>query len=531
MTEPTEPTDQPGHPDGTQGAGGTDPAVTRHPGGDDTPGDPALAAVTDRFVGLLGADNLVEFSLTPFDHVGVPVWQSWWSEGERTSGGIGYGPTQQRARVGALGECVEHATAARSLPSSRLEEGSLAELRARLGEDAVVDPRTLGLPAGVDFDDDRPLVWWPTRRLRDDATVWAPAEFVASSGGELPAPPPGGWLTTPVSNGLGAGSTRAQAVSHAVLEIFQRDGNGLTFRALDAGRVVELDEVTDPSTLVVLGALRSAGVDVTVKLGATDFGVPNLYVVGTGPGDDVVVATACGEAAHPDREVALSKAVLEFASARARKAFMHGPLERVHDVAPDGYDAIIAAMRPENEEQRVLDAMVEWLRMPEETWRPLVGSTVLRRDTTTAFSSLPTTTVEGHDALLADVAGRLAAEGFDVLVHDLVDERGADAGVQAVKALVPGLEVETVAYGRIGERNAARLVALGRDDLLRVGDRPGDGWSRVHLTAAGRERLGGDAWLDRRAVDAVAADLLPLYREPGRHTAQQVLSAGGGARV
>ena len=114
-------------------------------GGDDTPGDPALAAVTDRFVGLLGADNLVEFSLTPFDHVGVPVWQSWWSEGERTSGGIGYGPTQQRARVGALGECVEHATAARSLPSSRLEEGSLAELRARLGEDAVVDPRTLGM--------------------------------------------------------------------------------------------------------------------------------------------------------------------------------------------------------------------------------------------------------------------------------------------------------------------------------------------------------------------------------------------------
>ena len=102
-------------------------------------------------------------------------------------------------------------------------------------------------------------------------------------------------------------------------------------------------------------------------------------------------------------------------------------------------------------------------------------------------------------------------------------ETGRDVQAKLVSA---GLEVETVAYGRIGERNAARLVALGRDDLLRVGDRPGDGWSRVHLTAAGRERMGGDAWLDRRAVDAVAADLLPLYREPGRHTAQQVLSAG-----
>lgn len=487
----------------------------------------ALTAVTDRFVALLGDENLTEFSLTPFDHVGVPVWQSWWTEGGRTSGGIGYGPTEQRARVGALGECVEHASAARVLPGARTPTpGSLATMRARFGRDGVTDPRTLGLPAGIEFDDDRPLLWWPTRRLSDDEQVWAPVELLASSGFELPTDAPlAGWLVTPVSNGLGAGSSRAQAVSHAVLEILQRDGNGLTFRALDAGRVVELDEVTDPSTLVTLGALRAAGIDVTAKVGATDFGLPNLYVVGCGPDDEIVVATACGEAVHPDREVALSKALLEFASARARKAFMHGPLDRVLQLTPPGYKSVIESIEVAGEEQRVLQAMLDWLRMPVEPARTLVDQTVLRRSTVTAFTDLPTTPVEGYEALLADVAGRLALEGYDVLVHDLIDPQSgaASEGVQAVKVLVPGLEVETVAYGRIGERNARRLVEAGRDDLARVGARPAEGWLAIHLSDAGRERLGGDAWLNRNALDAVAGELLPLYREPSRHAAQLAL--------
>ena len=121
----------------------------------------------------------------------------------------------------------------------------------------------------------------------------------------------------------------SRAMGHGVGEVLQRDGNGLEFRALDAGRVVELTGVRDPVTLDVLGRLRDAGIDPLVKLAATDFGLPNVYVVGRAPGDDLVTATACGEAVHPDRDVALRKAVLEFASARARKGFMHGPLRTV----------------------------------------------------------------------------------------------------------------------------------------------------------------------------------------------------------
>lgn len=483
--------------------------------------DPALDAVIDAFVAALGAGGLTEFALTPLDTVGVPVWATWWSGEGAATGGIGYGLTEQRARVGALGECIEHVLAWRALRATTRRSGSLAQLRREVGADGVVDPRLLGLPAGVDFTDDRPLQWLCTRRLRDDARVWVPAEFVASTSDELPGDAPAeGWLTVPVSNGLGAGTSLEQAIAHAVMEILQRDGNGLTFRAMDQGAVIDLAGVTDEVTLAALDQLTAAGVEVLPKVGSTEFDVANIYVVGAAPGDDILSATACGEAVHPDREVALRKAVLEFANARARKQFMHGPLDEVLRVAPTGYQAVIDAMDPADDEQRVLAAMVDWLRLPPSTWRPRLAASVLRRDTTVPFTGLPTSAPVGGPALLDDVLGRLSAEGHDVLVADFSLTGG---GVHAVKVVVPGLEVETVAYARLGERNTRRLLEQGRTDLVRVGVRPAAHWASIHLTDDAMQRLGGPAWLDRAALDAVADGLLPLYREPSRHAAQKVL--------
>ncbi len=495
-----------------------------------TPGSPSA---TDAYLRALTPGLRAEFALTGFDDVGVPVWAAWWRSpaGDAATGGVGYGATLGQARVGALGEAAENVLSALAVPRMRPVDGSLAELR-RVHGDAVLDPRLLGLPAGEPFDDDRPLRWLPMRRLGAGGelgdAVLVPAEFVASSPGELPAPPPGGWLTMPVTNGLGAGAGLAQAVAHGIGEVLQRDGNGLVFRALDAGRVLDLAGLSDPVTVDVLGRLRAAGIDAVAKLAATDFGLPNVYVVGRGPGDDLVAATACGEAVHPDRDVALRKAVLEFASARARKRFMHGPLRAVAELTPEGYlDDALSALDPADEEPRVLQATLDWLAGPADRWEQALADTVFSRRSRVALADLPTTPAP-RDAgtLLADLQARLAAEGFEVLVADL--SLASVEGVHAVKVVVPGLEVETVAYGRIGERNARRLLDAGRDDLVRVGRRP-EGWARVHLTAGGEERLGGPAWLDRARLEALADGLLPLYREPSRHTAQLALAAGSRA--
>ena len=164
----------------------------------------------------------------------------------------------------------------------------------------------------------------------------------------------------------------------------------------------------------------------------------------------------------------------------------------------------------------MLAAMVEWLLMPRPEWELMLRDTVLRHEATVRFTDLPTTAASGK-TLLFDLSARLAAEGLDLLVADLSAPNAE--GVHAVKVLIPGLEVETIAYARLGERNVTRLLAMERDDLIRVGSRP-PGWARVHLTGEAEQRLGGAAWLDRTALDAVPGQLFPLYREPGWHSAQ-----------
>jgi ribosomal protein S12 methylthiotransferase accessory factor len=226
-----------------------------------------------------------------------------------------------------------------------------------------------------------------------------------------------------------------------------------------------------------------------------------------------MMVTACGEAADPDRDAAVRKALHEFAAARSRKAFMHGPLDAVAAATPPGYlDQWLHGHPPERmvEEDRALQAMLGWTRLGTDRLTDLLRGSVLSRRSTVALSDLPT---GGDD----DVVGTLTAEGYDVLV-DLQPSQGEAV---AAKVLVPGLEAETMSYGRIGERGVRRLLDRGDGPgagLAAVGADPG-GWARVHLTAEAEERLGGPAWFDRAGAERAVGELYALYREPGRHVA------------
>lgn len=498
--------------------------------------DAGLDAVAEVYRAALPPGEIEEFAVHGLDPVACAVWSVTLhpAPGSPGAGGHGYGVTPAQARVGALGEITEVTRSAAALAVRPRRTASYADLLRSEGSPRVVDPRTLCLEAGSRYDEHRPLSWWPMRRLSDGDDVWVPAEFVASTGADVPAGPPrGGWLTTIISNGLGAGAgdgARERAVGHALLELIQRDGNGLSFRAMDAGVVLDLDEVGDPDVRALLDRLAAGGVDVLVKLAGTQFGLANVYAVGAGAdADNPIMVTACGEAAHPDRERAVRKALLEFVAARTRKAFTHGPLEAVRAVAPPGYlDRYLAAtpMDRSAEERRALDAMLAWTALDAPALRGLLAGSVLSERRRVPLSSLPTSSAPGSGELLADVAGRLGAAGLEVLVADFP---APDGSVHAVKAVVPGLEVETMSYGRLGERGVRRLLA--RDDdrgaLVAIGlVAPGPGWAAVHLPPDAQERLGGPAWLDRPRVDAVVGELYPLYREPGRHAAPLAAAAG-----
>ncbi|MGY1747007.1 YcaO-like family protein [Blastococcus sp. SYSU D00695] len=465
-----------------------------------------------------------EFAIEGLDVLDVPLHSAVLPATSRHPGGsgLGYGATREEARTGALGEMAEMALSVRAHEHAQRVQASYAELARRAGRDRVADPRTLCLEAGSAYDDDRPLQWLPMTRLRDGETVLVPAELVASAPQDLPGdPPPGGWLTTVITNGQGAAFDADRAVTHALLEVLQRDGNATAFRAMDRGIVLDLDGLRDPDALALLGRLDAAGIEVVVKLASTAFGVVDVYAVGCsrdGSEPVPVMATACGEAAHPDRDTAVRKALHEFASARSRKAFMHGPYETVLPATPPGYlDSWRTGHPPERlvEEDRALEAMLAWTRMGTGALTELLHDTVLSRRQTARLADLPR---HDGDDLHGHVTGALHDAGFDVLA-----ELQPSAGeAVAAKVLVPGLEVETMSYGRIGERGVRRLLDRG-EPLVAVGADPG-GWARVHLTADAEERLGGPAWFDRVGADRRVGALYPLYREPGRHAVAEVLA-------
>ena len=394
------------------------------------------------------------------------------------------------------------------------------------GEHGVLDPLTLCLPAGSPYTPDMPLGWRLGRRWPSREPVLIPDEWVASHGYDL-AERAG--LITPITNGLGAGLDLEHAVAHGVMELLQRDGNVVDYRALDRGTVVDMDDVPDPQVASLLAHLESLGIDVTVKLATTEFGIANLYVVGDDRGNPAlpIQVTACGEAAHPDRNRALRKALLEFCGSRVRKAATHGPIETCRTVMSQAHiDRQIAAVHLDEEEPRALAAMAEWLDQDAATLRDRLSGSVFRRTSSVRFSELPHA-APGQIANSADrlalLADRLSAQDIDIAYVDCSPE---GSPVRAVKVVVPFLESETMSYGRIGWRVTDRLRR--RNDPLLL-DRPREGARPIRLRPADEARAGGPAWFDAARAEQLVGTLYPLYREPGCFSAQLHRSARKGA--
>lgn len=455
------------------------------------------------------------FRIDHLDRIGVPVVQAnLFLPDEPATSGHGYGATELEAETGAWGELCEELHLHDWLNATPPHAASRTELVRAHGEAGVVDPLTLCLPAGSDYHADLLLDWVRGQRLSGDP-VWVPREWVAAYPYQMREP---ARLIVPITNGLGAGLDPEHAIAHGIMELLQRDGNVLTYRALDQGVVIDLDTAPAETTALV-ARLRGLGIDVLVKLACTDFGMANLYVVGDDHGTPTVPiqVTACGEASHPDRDRGLRKALLEFIGSRARKAATHGPLELLRHSLPADYVEPQIAVAMLGEETRALTAMAEWMGQDGAELRRRLAGSVFARSRTVAFSSLPTVpadAVAASPARLALLADRLAAEGLEAI---WVDCSPPDRSISVAKVIVPGLESETMSYHRIGWRGVRRLRERG-DRLLCHSAQ--DGAARVRLRPQDEARAGGPAWFDAALADRLVGDLYPLYRESGAFSAQ-----------
>jgi YcaO-like protein with predicted kinase domain len=482
----------------------------------------ALAAVADRYLAALSAGTVQEIDIRGYDRLAVPSIAAVFTSPEEPAPAhsTGFGATTAAARVGALGELSEGVLGNRAVAALTPESGSYAQLCARYGADLVVDPVTLVLEAGSDYSPDRTLYWVPLTRWRTGEQVWAPMEFVASEQHTLPrSAPPGGWLTTAVTNGLGAGDSLERAMGHALLEIIQRDGDTVCYRALDTGVVIDLSSTTDPQTVALLAAYARQGVQPLVKLAESELATV-VFCTGidsaadsadTGP----LAVTAIGEAAALDPADAIRKALLEYASSRVRKAFAFGSLDAVAARHPEYLQRELSfSLVPQ--EDRAVREMQRWSQMTAAELSELVAPTLYRVERTVPLESLGgAAPMRDPAATLAELLRRL--EDFDVLYL----AAGEPGGIRAVKVLVPGLEVETMSYLRIGERVLRRL--LDRDsELVGLGAPSTADQLPIHLTVEATQRIGNTAWFDRSVVARLVGGLYPLYREPDRFAMQRL---------
>ena len=236
---------------------------------------PTLQEVADAFRATMPKEAHVStFRIDSLDRIGIPVVQAnLIVPDEPATIGYGYGAETIEAEVGALGELCEEVHVGEWVKRAPRTVASYAELVRARGERGVVDPLTLCLSAGSPYTPDMPLSWVEARRWPSGEAVMVPREWIAAYPYQLGEDKPR--LIMPITNGLGAGFDHGHAIAHGLMELLQRDGNVVTYRALDQGVVVEPDAV-EPEVAALLAHLRSLGIEVTIKLACTAVGIPNL---------------------------------------------------------------------------------------------------------------------------------------------------------------------------------------------------------------------------------------------------------------
>ncbi|MBC7798521.1 MAG: YcaO-like family protein [Pyrinomonadaceae bacterium] len=469
-----------------------------------------------------------EFEITKLDRLGIPLWGAFvWTQDGGFNDGFGYGVDSLAARVSAWGEVMECYHAAKFLKTSPRKRSSYNKLR----DENAINPISLCLDAGGNYSHDKEIIWTKAKRHANGQDVWLPLEAVAIATNDVSAEISlDEKLFLPITNGLGAGSTLEQALTHGVLELIQRDGDCVTFRAFDAGCKIELDDVKNEETRNLLKFLEDSNIEITAKLANVVCGVPVIYVVGhdrnLNDAEFPLTLSACGEAAHPDREKCFAKALREFVSSRARKRFMHGSIDDIKRVAPTTYSNRILSDKNRSYESRSVNSILEWTNLSNQEFFDIFKTPIFDVKSTVKFSELPTIAPDaGNDAkfLLNLLKTRLEAENMEILYADFTPQ---NADFAAVRAIVPGLEGETVSYNRIGRRNFERLSKRAENEpnlrgIVGTGEKP-ESALKIHLTEQDERLIGGEAWINPIEIERIVGKLYGLYREPNGHTIAKI---------
>jgi ribosomal protein S12 methylthiotransferase accessory factor len=316
---------------------------------------------------------------------------------------------------------------------------ALGTYRERTKKHRIADVRRLSRLRPL--DPDARILWIGARDLGKEESIDVPFELVHLDLRE-PLPEGSGFFALS-SNGLASGSTLVEALAHALAEVIERDALALFYQwhpEQQALSLIRLRTIDDPTSQKLLERFDAAGVGVAVWDMTSDLEIP-AFLCSIGERElDVLrrVGVARGYGCHPDKNVALRRALTEAAQSRLTR---------------------IAGSRDDIQAEDL-----RAIRSPESILRQrayVEQESLATRD----FRAIPRLECATQDEALARMRARLHEGGFDVLYVDL---SSPSLPVAIVRVIVPGLEGLPDAPGYLPGARARAAAAASQDRGLQA---------------------------------------------------------------
>jgi ribosomal protein S12 methylthiotransferase accessory factor len=225
-------------------------------------------------------------------------------------------------------------------------------------------------------------------------------------------------FTRGITTGAAVHSDIRSAVLGGLLEVVERDALSLAWlQRLRLPRLSVDPDLLDPLVRAHHAAGTARHLEVRLFDATTDFGVPVVYAVQLSPHEDQLAQIVCATC-DTDPQQAVAKIYRELASVRVALRHHTGG-DRPAQRPEDGTVSVLgsAAYNASAERRHVFRHLLE-------------GERDVRR-----LEELPDLSAEADP--LATAVSRVAARGGETLVVDITTDEARQAGMHAVKVLVP----------------------------------------------------------------------------------------------
>lgn len=341
--------------------------------------------------------------ITGLDRIGIPVTMVVRPNSRSLAVSQGKGLDLASSRVSGIMESVE------TFHAERIEQPlRFTSHHSLLQTVPVVRIDRLPKSTERNFHDHARLLWIQGQNLLTGKRLWLPYETVHT---DFTWPRPSGSGYFPANtNGLASGNVALEAIAHALYEVIERDALALKQQSIASTHAcIDNESINDPTCRNVVETLASANLQVRIWDVTSDTGIACFECLIMGV-DERQADPEFGSGCHPDRKVALLRALTE--AVQARTTFIAGSRD---DYGPASY----------TDEAR-------------ESRRQACRQLMQLETNAIDFSSVPSKRFDTLTEDLSWVLNRLHGIGIDEIIW--VDLTLDALGIPVARVVVPGLE-------------------------------------------------------------------------------------------